>query len=252
MKILIIEDEHYAAKRLKNLLSDALPEAEVCGVFDSIEDSAEYLQNNPQPDLIFMDIQLADGLSFRIFEKVEVKAPVIFSTAFDEYTLQAFKVNSIDYLLKPVEPKELERALAKFKNLYQRSEQKFDYQSLVKLFQAEKKEYKTRFLLKNGQEFVRLNTTDVAYFYSEDGLTFAAGRNGKRHLLDHTLDQLTGELNPDNFFRINRRRIVRAESILKIHTYFNNRLKLDLSPPVKDDVIVSRERVKEFKNWIGG
>jgi two-component system response regulator LytT len=250
--ILIIEDEHYAAKRLQTLLAECMSDAHILGVCDSIEDSVEFLKNKPKPDLIFMDIQLADGLSFDIFKQVEVTTPVIFSTAFDEYTLQAFKVNSIDYLLKPVDKKELENALEKFKTLYQDKTQSPDWKELLHAFQQPKKVYKTRFLVKNGQEFIRLNMEDVAYYYSEDGLTFAVNKQGKRHIIDPTLDQLLEQINPEFFYRINRKQIVQIDSIEKIHTYFNNRLKLDLRPVYSSDVIVSRERVKEFKQWIGG
>jgi len=250
--ILIIEDEHYAAKRLQTLLAECLSDAHIVGVCDSIEDSVEFLKNNPKPELIFMDIQLADGLSFEIFKQIEVMTPVIFSTAFDEYTLQAFKVNSIDYLLKPVDKKELVNALDKFKSLHQNKSQYPNWQELIHTFQQPKKIYKTRFLVKNGQEFIRLNVADVAYFYSEDGLTFAVNTKGKRHIIDPTLDQLLEQINPESFYRINRKQIVQIDSISKIHTYFNNRLKLDLIPVFSDEVIVSRERVKSFKSWIGG
>jgi DNA-binding LytR/AlgR family response regulator len=250
--ILIIEDEHYAAKRLKTLLSECMSDAHILSVCDSIEDSVEFLKNQQKPDLIFMDIQLADGLSFEIFKQVEVTTPVIFSTAFDEYTLQAFKVNSIDYLLKPVDKKELTQSLDKFKTLYHNQAQSPNWQELLQTFQQPKKVYKTRFLIKNGQEFIRLNVEDVAYYYSEDGLTFAMTKEGKRHIIDPTLDQLSEQINPDFFYRINRKQIVQIDSISKIHTYFNNRLKLDLRPNFSADVIVSRERVKGFKAWVGG
>ncbi len=250
--ILIIEDEHYAAKRLQTLLSDCLSDAHILSVCDSIEDSVEFLKNKPNPDLIFMDIQLADGLSFDIFKQIEVTVPVIFSTAFDEYTLQAFKVNSIDYLLKPVDKKELSHALEKFKTLHQNKIQAPDWQQLIQNFQQPQKVYKTRFLVKNGQEFIRLKVEDIAYYYSEDGLTFAVTQEGKRHIIDPALDQLSEQINPDLFYRINRKQIVQIDSIAKIHTYFNNRLKLDLRPTYSGDVIVSRERVKDFKKWIGG
>ena len=250
--ILIIEDEHYAAKRLQTLLAECMSDAHILGVCDSIEDSVEFLKNKPKPDLIFMDIQLADGLSFDIFKQVEVTSPIIFSTAFDEYTLQAFKVNSIDYLLKPVDNKELVAALEKFKTLHQNEVHPKNWQELLQAFQQPKKAYKTRFLVKSGQEFIRLNVENIAYYYSEDGLTFAVSKQGKRHIIDPTLDLLTEQINPEFFYRINRKQIVQIDSIEKIHTYFNNRLKLELKPALTDDVIVSRERVKDFKNWIGG
>ena len=250
--ILIIEDEHYAAKRLQTLILECLSDAHILSLCDSIEDSVDFLKNQAKPDLIFMDIQLADGLSFEIFKQVEVTSPVIFSTAFDEYTLQAFKVNSIDYLLKPVDKKELAQAIQKFKTLHQNKISSPNWQELLQTFQQPQKIYKTRFLVKNGQEFIRLNIDDIAYFYSEDGLTFAMNKEGKRHIVDPTLDQLLEQINPEYFYRINRKQIVQIDSISKIHTYFNNRLKLDLQPVYSSDVIVSRERVKGFKAWVGG
>ncbi len=251
MQILLIEDETYAAKRLQTLLAECLPEGNILAVCDSIAGSVAYLDAHPQPDLIFMDIQLADGISFDIFAQTEVTAPVIFSTAFDEYTLKAFKVNSIDYLLKPVDKNELAAAIDKFKRLHQSQTAAPDWQQLLQAVRAPQPDYKTRFLVKSGQEYVRIDTANAAYFYSEDGLTFLMQKSGKRFLLEQSLDRLAQQLDPADFFRINRKQIIGIDGIEKIHAYFNHRLKLDLKPAFTEAVIVSRTRVKAFKKWAG-
>ncbi|MCB0632853.1 MAG: LytTR family DNA-binding domain-containing protein [Saprospiraceae bacterium] len=252
MQILIIEDEQPAAKQLAKLIQSARPHAQLLPALDSIESAIDYL-STPQvePELIFMDIQLADGLSFDIFNQVKIKAPVIFTTAFDQYTLRAFKVNSIDYLLKPIEPEELDAALHKYENIYR----PVPHLSLSLISQLKNAlitpSYKERFLIKVGQQLIYLRTTDVRYFYSEDSLVYAITFENKKHLIDFTLDQLEQVLSPRDFFRISRKIILHLEAIHRIHTYFNGRLKLDLLPAPADlEVIVSRDRVSDFKQWL--
>jgi DNA-binding LytR/AlgR family response regulator len=252
MQILIIEDEQPAAKQLAKLIQRARPQAELLPALDSIESAVEFLSASAiLPELIFMDIQLADGLSFDIFNQVDIKAPVIFTTAFDQYTLKAFKVNSIDYLLKPIEPDELDTALHKYENIYRPAPQlssKLINQLKDALFSPS---YKERFLIKVGQQLIYLRTQDVRYFYSEDSLVYAITLEHKKHLVDFTLDQLEQVLSPRDFFRINRKIILHLEAIHRIHTYFNGRLKLDLLPaPIELEVIVSRDRVPDFKLWL--
>ncbi len=250
MNILIIEDELPAARRLRSLVEKLKIQASILEVIDSVEDAVDWFQKQVKPDLIFMDIQLADGLSFDIFNQVEVKAPVIFTTAFDQYALKAFKVNSIDYLLKPIDPQELELAFEKYQKHYQQNAV-YDYQSIRQLMeQMVNRSYKERFLVKMGQQLSYLPVEDIAYFYSEDGLVHALDKKGKRYIIDFTLDQLEEVLQPDNFFRINRKVITGLKAINKIHTYFNSRLKLELQPSVLDEVIVSRDRVPDFKQWL--
>ena len=250
MKILIIEDERPAAKRLSNLIQSAKPNAEITEVIDSVEAAVKWLKNFKQPDLIFMDIQLADGMSFDIFTKAEVRSPVIFTTAYDQYTLKAFKVNSVDYLLKPIDPIELEAAFTKFETVYQQPVS-IDYKAIQQMIAGiSRKEYKERFLVKVGQQLNYIPITDIAYFYSEDGFVHAQTIQKKRHILDYTLDQLEGVLDPDHFFRINRKIITKLPAIKKIHTYFNSRLKLELIPTPNVEVIVSRDRVGDFKQWL--
>lgn len=252
MKILLIEDEYHAQEYLVGLLKKVTPDSEILAKIDSVEDAVHWLQNNPAPDLIFMDIQLADGLSFSIFKKVKVSAPTIFITAFDKYTLQAFKVNSIDYLLKPVDADELQNALDKYQNIHA-NKNGFDADSLQKALSqfSPKNNFRQRFLIKQGKDFIYVATENIAYFYSEDGLTFLVDCQNKRHLLESPLDQIEKEINLDQFFRINRKQIVHIQSIQKIFSFFNNRLKLNLKPESKAEAIVSRERVKSFKDWAG-
>ncbi|MEM1121138.1 MAG: LytTR family DNA-binding domain-containing protein [Bacteroidota bacterium] len=251
MKILIVEDEYHAQKYLSNLIKQVVTSAQILDMLDSVEDAVDWFQNNAAPDLIFMDIQLADGLSFNIFKKVEVNAPVIFTTAFDQYTLQAFKVNSVDYLLKPIDEIELKKAMDKYDQLYGNN-QVFNRESLLKVINSfqQKDNFRQRFLIKQGKDYIYLPIEDIAYFYSADGMTFAIDTHKKRHLLDSTLDNIDKELNPKNFFRISRKQIVHIQSVAKIFAYFNHRLKLDLKPESKVEAVVSRERVKEFKAWL--
>ena len=250
MKILLIEDERPAALQLQKLLAKAAPEAQVLSTIDSVEDSVAWLQENSAPDLIFMDIQLADGLSFDIFRQMEVSAPVIFTTAFDQYAVQAFKVNSIDYLLKPVQPEELQAALQKFRERQPQSPPLSPELLQQLLRSVQQPQYKERFLVKSGQSLLYIPVEEAAYFYAEDGLNFLLTENKKRYPIDYTLDQLESELDPGRFHRISRKFIVGLPAIHKIHPYFNHRLKLDLRPPFEGEVIVSRDRVSEFKAWL--
>ncbi len=250
MKILLIEDEKPAARRLQKLVQEAEPTAEIVAVIDSVEDSVKWLKTFPAVDLIFMDIQLADGLSFDIFTQVDVSIPVIFTTAYDQYTLKAFKVNSVDYLLKPIDEEELASALSKFKMLHgqQVPQSSAFFEKLLQNIQQPA--YRERFLVKMGQQFTSVNVSDVAYCYAEDGLVFLMLNNGKRMNIDLKMEQLEQELDPYKFFRINRGMLISPNSISKIHSYFNSRLKLELNPEHREEVLVSRERVSNFKNWL--
>ncbi|MEM6726429.1 MAG: LytTR family DNA-binding domain-containing protein, partial [Bacteroidota bacterium] len=244
MRVLIIEDEKPAARRLERMILECDPSIDVVDKIDSVEAAVNWLTTFSDPDLLFMDIQLADGISFDIFSKVEVIAPVVFTTAYDQYMLQAFKVNSVDYLLKPIDPNELCAALDKFKRL--RSGEGSDQQLLAikSMMEAMRpQEFKSRFMVKMGQQLVVVPLDEVAYFLSEDGLAFLVTQSGKRFAMDQSLDQLKNVLDPAKFFRINRKLVVCFESINKIHTWFNSRLKLELRPSPKGDVVVSRDRV---------
>lgn len=251
MRILIIEDEQPAALQLAKLLSELdLGKPQILETLDSVEAAVQWLRTFSTPDLIFMDIQVADGLSFDIFRQVEVKSPVIFTTAFDQYAVRAFRVNAVDYLLKPIDPEELQLAIAKVMNNKKAISTTLELEALERYF--DKKEYKDRFLIKNGANFGFLHTSDVAYFRSGSSLTQAFTQNGKSPVVEHTLDELETLVNPRDFFRINRNMMVRLTAIQKISPYLNGRLILELQPPLKGEVIVSREKVGEFKVWLGG
>jgi len=249
MKILVIEDEIPAARRLSKMVITARPAANILETLDSVESAVGWLRTFPAPDLIFMDIQIADGLSFDIFKQVEITAPVVFTTAFDQYAVQAFKVSAVDYLLKPIDPKDLESALQKFEN--QRSKHvPLDIDALSRLIKKEI--YKERFLVKTGQQLTFLATVDIAYFRSSDGLTQAHTSNGKKYFVENSLEDLESLLDPSLFFRISRGLTVRINAIQKIHPHLNGRLKLELSPASPEEVFVSRERAGDFKTWLGG
>ena len=259
-QILIIEDEIPAAKRLQQLIAKAEPEWITIDVIDSIDDAVLWLKSKPKPDLIFMDIQLADGFSFEIFEQIQVESPVIFATAFNEYAIKAFQVNGLDYLLKPIEEAELYRAIEKFKKQYDTSlAQKdpdnlaLDYSQLALLLKnVNTPVYKERFLIKIGEQMKFVKVEDIAYFLSEDGYVFIITHRNDRFLIDDSLEQISAKLKPTLFFKINRKLILNINAIDKISVYFNSRLKLQLKPITKDEVIVSRERVKGFKGWLDG
>lgn len=252
MKTLIVEDEELAVKKLQKTLAMVDSTIEIAGVTDSISSTVEWLQNNEAPDLILMDIELADGQSFAIFDLVKVSSPVIFTTSYDEYALKAFKVNSIDYLLKPVQPEDLETALNKFRSL-KSSTSSASIQLLVNELQQRlsPREYRKRFLVKNGQKLVSVETHDIAYFYSDGRLNFFRTKDNKKLIVDYTMDELSEMLNPQDYFRISRSFFVHINSIEKIDDYFGNRLILQLSPAADREVLVSREKVADFKIWMG-
>lgn len=249
-KVIVIEDEPPAAKRLLKMLESCTIPLEVIDVLDSVEDSIAYLKSFNNYDLLFMDVQLGDGLSFDIFKSVTIHKPIIFTTAYDDYTLQAFKVNSIDYLLKPIDQEDLDNALIKFSGQQSNGHPVIDMSQLTN--SLKQPEYKHRFLVKKGKQLTVIPTLDAAYFYSEDGYTLLGHNNGTKHIVDLTIDQLVGVLDPSRFYRINRKMVVSLECISTIHEYFNSRLKLVLSPKPSFDVIVSRDRARAFKGWLNG
>jgi Response regulator of the LytR/AlgR family len=250
MNVIIIEDEKPAARRLARLLSEQ--EIEVSTMLHSVDESIEWFQNNPHPDLIFLDIQLSDGLSFEIFDVVEVKSAIIFTTAYDEYALQAFKLNSIDYLLKPIDDEELEIAVKKYRNFKPESQKiSVDFNDIKKLLvNPLEREYKKRFTVRVGQHLKIINADDVECFYSENKGTYAATSDGRNYLLDTTLEQLDEELSPQLFFRVSRKFYVNVNHIGDIISYTNSRLQIKLNRFNEQEIIVSRERVKDFKLWL--
>lgn len=251
MRVIIIEDEIPAANRLAKMLQSISDEIDVIKKIDSVEASVKYLQSAGPVDLIFMDIQLADGLSFDIFQQTNVKAPVIFTTAFDQYTLKAFKVNSIDYLLKPIDEKELEQAVDKYRRLYDKKEDSFSDKILKLVQEMNTSRYKERLLIKRGQQLSYLKIESTAYCYAEGKLCYAVDFNNNKYLLENNLSQLEEQLQPNKFYRINRQLLVNIEAVNKVHTWIGGRLKLEITPSVKADTVVSRERVNGFKEWLG-
>lgn len=253
MKVLIVEDEDLAVKKLRKTLFSVDGTIEVAGVTDSIKTTVEWLQSNPQPDLILMDIELADGQSFEVFNLTDVKSPVIFTTSYDEYALKAFKVNSVDYLLKPIQQEELETALSKFRKMTGTSKGELSLDSLVRELQQklQPKEFRKRFLVKQGQRLVSVEVEDIAYFYSDGRLNFFKTSDNRKFVVDYTMDELEDMLDPAQYFRISRSFYVSVDSIEKIEDYFGNRLILQLKPAVDKEALVSREKVTDFKKWMG-
>lgn len=249
MQVLIIEDEPRAARQLQNLLSKCKFDFQLLNIIDTVEDAVLWFEQNASPDLVFMDIQLADGLSFEIFQKIEVSVPIIFTTAFDQYAIQAFKVNSIDYLLKPIQQDELEVALTKFKSSTQSNTiAPSILKELLNTMQTSQK--RSGILVKEGSGFVQIRTSELLYVYSQDSITFGITNKNKRYIINETIDQLFSSLDSTKFYRINRGQIVAKFSIQKIEPYFNHRLKLSIENPRDQEFIVSRQKAGDFKEWM--
>jgi DNA-binding LytR/AlgR family response regulator len=253
MKVLVIEDEPLAAAQLAALLAQIKPGTEIAGVCDTIESAVKWFTTNPQPDLAFFDIQLGDGLSLEIFNRVDIKMPVIFTTAYDQYALQAFKVNSIDYLLKPIDREELATALRKFENLKVNFTTQLPTELIHELITSSSKQsFKKRFLVRIGTHLRAINISEVLYFYSFQKGTFLKATDGRNYLLDQTLEVIEQLIDPEQFFRINRKYLVGIDSITDMHAYSNSRLKIKVKNQEEDDFLVAREKVKAFKDWLEG
>ena len=250
MKAVIIEDERLAADLLKNIIKQLDEDIEIITTLQTIEDSVEWLNNNEHPDIMFVDIHLADGSSFSIFEKTDVRCPIVFTTAYDEYALKAFEVNSIDYLLKPINKDDLQRALNKYKN-FKGDNKDLDYKKFVNRFLSERNvnNYKEYFLVPERDKLIPLAAKDIAYIYIDLRLIKAVTFSGKVHYLNQNLDEIMNQLNPKKFFRANRQYIVAHESIKDVSMWFGNKISLNLVIPTEEKIIVSKARVSEFKNW---
>ncbi len=253
MKILIIEDEQPAAERLIKILKGIDSSISIEGPIDSITSAVDYLRKQKDLELIFLDIQLADGKCFNIFDQVKVEVPVIFVTAYDEYAIRAFELNSIDYLLKPVNSEKLEKSFEKFKKLKTIFYSK-DHEVLKDLFKEintnNAKVFKNRFLVNKGENLISIGVEDVAWFVAQDRFVFMVTRDNKRYIVNFNLDQLEKKLDPKDFFRINRQIICSLRSIKKVHSFFNYKLKLELYPSVNEETTVSKNRVSDFKQWL--
>jgi DNA-binding LytR/AlgR family response regulator len=254
INIVLVEDEEHNLRLLQGMVKKLRPEWQVAANFESVKHTVTWLQNNPHPDLLFMDIQLADGLCFSVFDQVDVKSMVIFTTAYDNYAIRAFKVNSIDYLLKPFKETELENAIRKFENftnLAGSAISKQDYHELLEAIRMGEKKYRKRFLISKGDGYIRLEVDDVAYFYNENRITTAITFCKTSHVVDFTLDALDEQLDPDIFYRANRQLIVNIKAVERIENYFGGKLKLRLNPPLEGDLTVSRLKAMSFRQWMG-
>lgn len=248
MKIIIIEDEKPAANRLIKLLEPHFPGILPIANIDSVTRAVSWFSQNPEPDLIFCDIQLADGISFEIFEKVELSTPVIFTTAFDQYAIKAFQVNAIDYLLKPIDPADLSKAVEKFKS--RQIMPTLDLRVLKGLLQPVKKVFKNRFMVRFGEKIQSVAIEEVAFFFIEGRVTFLQTKEGKKYVLDSTLEQVEASVDPGYYFRINRKYLCRVDAVDEVLTYSNSRLKIKLKKCQDNDILISREKVTEFKEWL--
>ena len=248
MKAVIIEDEDIASRRLRNLIQELAPECEILDRISSVESGHKWFENNPMPDLIFLDIQLNDGYGFDIIDRLEHHPPIIFTTAYNEYAIRGFKYNGLDYLLKPNDKTELKKALDKYtKTITQNNTNAPDLDAIRQLFT---KEYKKRFMVKVGNQFSSFNVEDIAYFMAEEGVIFLYTNAGQKCPVEYTLDQLEDILDPINFFRINRKYMVSVNAVKEIHSYFNSRLLIRVHPDQEEQIIVSRERTTNFKKWL--
>lgn len=248
MKVLIVEDEPFASERLRELIAQHDPRITVVDELDSVEEAVHFFESGRQADALFLDIQLSDGVSFEIFERTTVTCPVVFTTAYDQYALQAFGVHGIDYLLKPIDLSDLQRAFAQVDRFLPRPE----YRQLQEAYRRPLPSYKNRFLVKTGDHYQTIPVEDIAYLYADGKVTYLVAKSSRRrYLLDHTLETLESSLlNPTHFFRINRKFMVAIDGLREVHSYVNGRLKVLTHVPCEADMIVSRERVPAFKAWL--
>jgi DNA-binding LytR/AlgR family response regulator len=252
MKAVIIEDEQFAARRLENLIKTYDPQIEILAKLESVCESIIWFRENKPPDLVFLDIHLEDGLSFTIFDEVQVNVPIIFTTAFDEYAIKAFKLKSIDYLLKPIVQEDLNKAIDKYKEWGDGNKNLVDIKELFTLMQEGGKSHRERYSVVSGTKLKTIEVKDIAYFFSTSGITFVVMNDKHQYSLDQSLDNLIKELDPKQFFRVNRQYLVALKGIQNVHIFPKSRLKIDLNPPVQDEVYVSIDKVPDFKRWMDG
>ncbi len=249
MKVLIIEDERAAARRIEKLVREIDAEVEIIGPLDTVEQAVEWFNSDAEADFVLMDIQLADGPCFEIFDHSNVEIPVIFTTAYDAYAFQAFKVSAVDYLLKPIKRAELEKAIGKYVDIAKSKAFASEYQEIKKLLQPEKPK---RFMVKIGSQIKLISMEDVAYFYTENKIAYLMTWKGKRHPVDYTLEKVEEMTNPNTFFRINRQFIIHIEAIQGMQIYSKSRFKVELDPACALEAIVSADRSPKFRKWVSG
>jgi DNA-binding LytR/AlgR family response regulator len=250
MNVIIIEDEHLSAEHLSTLLKKIDKNIEIIGTSDSVKKSIKLLSETSNVDLLFVDIHLADGLSFDIFSKLSIDTPIIFTTAYNEYAIKAFKVNSIDYLLKPIGIEDLRVSIQKFEKLNNAVQQKINAEKLDTAFNIINKQYKNRFMVKMGDTISSIRIEDIAYFIAEQGIVLLVVKTGRRYSIDYTLDQLEQLVDLTQFFRINRKVLIHIDVVKKVSSYFNSRYKINAEFLQEEDGVVSRERVNDFKLWL--
>jgi DNA-binding LytR/AlgR family response regulator len=251
--VLIVEDELPTQRLLKKMIEELRPSWDIVAATSSVEETVEWLENNPHPYLVFMDVQLADGLSFEIFDKIKVESFIVFTTAYDEYAIKAFKVSSIDYLLKPIRAEQLESAIQKFERIKAAVSPQIDIselRDLSSLIKEGRLPYRNRILVPVSDGFLKLNIADVAYFQSSQKVTTAITHSGKPHIIDMTLEKLEEELDPQCFFRANRQFILHIEAIQRIETWFNGKLVVKTKPDAHEKIVISREKARIFKEWL--
>lgn len=255
IKVLIVEDEELAALRMKKMLLEIDATIDVVEITDSVSQTVDYLNKNPLPDLMFLDIQLSDGISFEIFNQININCPVIFVTAYDAYALKAFEVYSLDYLLKPLRKEVLQKSLEKFKMIkfsFSSNDMMIKMQQMMEIYQMGSKTYKSRFAVSKGNALITIKSDEIAYFYIEDKALFLVTLQNNRHIINFSMDQLEEMMDPKHFFRVNRQYMVSINAIEKVHYFFNYKLKLQLKPESPHEVIVSSVKTKEFKTWLEG
>lgn len=254
LKVLIIEDELPAQRLLKETLEEIDIETDVIACIGSVQAAVAWFQKNQHPDIVLLDIQLSDGQSFEIFKQVKLDSMIIFTTAYDEYTLQAFKVNSLDYLLKPVEKDELQAAFEKYiqynKQFIQEKNSGIEYTELASIIRNEKTEYRKRFLIQSNESFFHLPIEEIALFYSMQGITFAVTFEKREYPVNFSLESLKEQLNHENFFKVNRQIIINIEAIRRVHSYFNGKLKLETQPSHSEDIVIGKDKAAAFKRWL--
>ncbi len=254
MRVLIIEDELPAQRLIEDLIKEIDADIDIVGCLNSIVSSVEWLKENEHPEIILLDIQLSDGLSFEIFKQVAIFSMIIFTTAYDEYAMQAFKVNSLDYLLKPIDKQELQLAFEKYhqysKQFIREKNSVTDFSEIASLINSERKEYRKRFVIQSNESFYYLPVSEIAFFYITEGVTFAVTYEKREYLINVTLESLTEQLNPNDYFRVNRQFIININAIKRVHIHFNGKLKIETEPTFSQEILVVKNKVAGFKRWI--
>ncbi len=254
MKVLIIEDELPAQRLIKDQIQEIDPAIEIVGCLNSIKSSVEWLNENEHPEIILLDIQLSDGLSFEIFKKVSIDSMIVFTTAYDEYAMQAFKVNSLDYLLKPIDKDELQLAFEKYhqysKQFIKEKNSITDFSEIASLINNEKQEYRKRFIIQSNESYYYLPVSEIAFFYITEGITFAVTYEKREYPINATLESLAEQLNPNDYYRVNRQFIININTIKRVHTHFNGKMKIETQPAFSHEIFVVKNKVASFKRWI--